>query len=67
MNHQVEYDVDVQAAFGKRAEPMDLDKSRIRHDGSAATSRVEALGVSGSQHHPTASGCLDQSIGFVQR
>ncbi len=29
VNHQVEDDVDVEAAFGKRAEAMDLDEARI--------------------------------------
>ena len=29
VNHQVEHDVDVEAALGRRAEPMDLDEPRI--------------------------------------
>ena len=29
VNHQIEDDVDVEAALGERAEPMDLDEARI--------------------------------------
>src|SRR5205085_11996855 len=29
VNHQIEYDVDVQAAIGKRSEPVDLDETWI--------------------------------------
>ena len=35
VNHQVEDDVDVEAALGKRAEAMDLDEAGIRRAAAA--------------------------------
>ena len=35
VNHQVEDDVDVEAALRKGAEPVDLDEPRIRHAAAA--------------------------------
>ena len=35
VNHQVEHDVDVEAALGKRAEPVHLDEARVRRAAAA--------------------------------
>ena len=46
MNHQVEDDVDVEAALGKPAQPMDLDEPRRREERQRRRDRrVEPLGV----------------------
>ena len=51
VNHQVEDDVDVQAALRKRAEPVDLDETRIRHERQRRDHRrIEPLRMPGRQH-----------------
>ena len=41
VNHQIEDDVDVEAALGKRAEPMDLDEPRIASAAAAPLRRPD--------------------------
>ena len=42
VDHQVEHDVDVEAALGKRAEPMHFDEPR-RGDAAACTAATAGL------------------------
>ena len=54
VDHQVEHDVDVEAALRERAEPVHLDEARHaevrpRRD----ERRIETLGVADGHHHPT--------------
>ena len=56
VNHQVEDDVDVEAALGKRAEPVDLDEARIgQQRPRRGDRRIEALGVPDRQDSAAAS------------
>ncbi len=41
VNHQVEDDVDVEAALGERAEAMDFDEPRIRRQAAARPRRPD--------------------------
>ena len=41
VNHQIEHDVDVEAALGKRAEPMDFDEPRIGRGAAARRRRPD--------------------------
>ena len=68
MNHQVEDDVDVEAALGKRAEPMDFDEARIGEERPRdGDRRIEALGVADGQHDARVAGGVDHLVGFVER
>ena len=74
VNHQVEDDVDVEAALGKRAEAMDLDEPRIgQQRARGGDRRIEALGVADGEHARRASAAAaiissasssDRAIGF---
>ena len=61
VNHQVEDDVDVEAALGKRAEAMDLDEARI---GRAAAARRRPPGLNRSVC-PTASATPDLAAAAI--
>ena len=51
VNHQVEDDVDVEAALGKRAEPVHLDEARVDDERQRRRDRrIEPLGMAGGQH-----------------
>ena len=74
VNHQVEDDVDVEAALGKRAEPVHFDEARIGEQRPRGLDRrVEALGVAdGQQRRPlsppaaiiSSASASDRAIGF---
>ena len=68
VNHQVEHDVDVEAALGKRAEPMDLDEPRRRDERQhGGDRRVVALGVADGQRRARRRGRGDQRVGLGER
>jgi hypothetical protein len=65
VNHQVEHDVDVEAAVWKGAEPMHFDETRMieqRPDGSDG--RVESLCVPDPEHRTGRGGSVDHLLGF---
>ena len=69
VDHQVEDDVDVEAALGERAEPVHLDEPRVA---AGAATRRPTAGLNRSVW-PTAStapprrGRRDQAVGFLDR
>ena len=68
VNHDVEDDVDVEAALGKPAQPVDLDEARRLSIGSAACDgRIESLGVADRQRGADARRQRDQLVGLGER
>ena len=67
MNHQVEDDVDVEAALRKGAEAMDLDEARIGQQRPRGIDRrVEALGLTDRKRNAGPCRGRDHRIGFRQ-
>ena len=62
VNHQVEDHVHVEAAIGKRAEPVDFDEARVGDERQRRRHRrVEPLGVSDGAGDAAARGRLDDA------
>jgi hypothetical protein len=68
VNHQVEDDVDVEAALGKCAQPMDFDETRIgEKPPRGVEGRIEALGLAHGEHDIRVAGGVDHRVSFVNR
>ena len=67
MDHQVEHDVDVEAALGERSEAMDFDEPRIgQHRAGGRHRRVESLDVPDGQHRVTFHRGVNDRVGFSE-
>src|ERR1051325_9034699 len=65
MNHEIEDDVDVEAALRKRAEAMDFDEPRIRDEWQRLRhGRVEPLRMSGREQRAAALRRVDEATGI---
>ena len=68
MNHQIEDDVDVEAALGEGAEPMHFDETRIRQERPRRVDGgIETLGVANGKPDAVSSRGADHRIGLVER
>src|SRR6185369_6937861 len=68
VNHQVEYDVDVERARGELADAMNLEVNRFADVWSQRNHRgIEALEMSDLKNCVAACGGFDHAIGFVER
>ena len=68
MDHQVEHDIDVEAALGKRAQSVNFDESGLPNQRPHPFHRrIEALRVTDRQDDPAAPGQLEQPIGIRRR
>ena len=68
VNHEIEDDVDVEAAIGERAEPVHFDEARARDEPQRdGDRRIVPLGVADGEHRPAGGGRGDHPIGVGER
>ncbi len=68
VDHQVEDDVNVQAAFGELAQTVDLEELRLdKERRERSDGRIEPLQMSDLQEHPCLARTTNHALGFLQR